>query len=274
MYFLIPALITSDESEALLRITMEHIPAVAEARVIVISQGRRPSLVRPDHIRELLGEHHDLPLTKWQAIVRARALLSDGCGQVVLLDADDPVDPASFLAAMPQMSSEPESCFIGCRREISLFAADALSADSRFFLEILSNTLLIQRFRTVVADVDDPPDIQSGFYVLPARRLNQLNFEYVADYGGELALCYQLWESGLTTQNLDYIAQARRASSYKLKQIYAQIMDLPFFRSVTAAEIERAKNLAPILYRRYFNERLATSYQSEIAKILAFPRTR
>lgn len=272
MHFLIPALITSAESEALLRLTIEHIPAAAEARVIVISQGRQPSLVRPSHIRELLGEHHELPLAKWAAIARARGLLPDGFSQVVLLDADDPVDPASLLAAMPRISLEPESCFIGRRREISLFAADALSADSRFFLEMFSNTLLVQRFHTIAADVYDPPDIQSGFYVLPAPTLKRLTFDYVADYGGELALCYQLWESGLTTRNVDYVAQARQASSYKLKQIYAQIMDLPFFRSVTSAEIAQAKDLAPALYRRYFNDRLATSYQSEMVKILAFPR--
>jgi hypothetical protein len=143
--------------------------------------------------------------------------------------------------------------------------------DSRFFLEVFTNTLLLGRVDPSTRVPLDPPDIQSGFYVLPSSVIEQLTFEYVADYGGELALFYQLWRAGSSTENLDYRPRARKASAYRLRQIYEQVMALPFFRDVTEEESEHARRRAPVLYRRYFDEKRLAAYEEEMPRILARP---
>ncbi|MGZ4865102.1 MAG: hypothetical protein ACXV39_10785 [Halobacteriota archaeon] len=272
MHFLIPALVDSDESEELLTLTLRHIPSAIDATAVVISQGRRPMIEKPSQINKLILQHYETPLTKWAAISRARNAVPEDRTQVVLLDADDPVNPESLLDAISKSRLAPTHCWIGQRKHIALFAEDELSADSRFFLEMFSNTLLLNRAKPPSPVLLDPPDIQSGFYVLPSSTIKQVTFDYVADYGGELALCYQLWQAGMVTENLEYSPQARRASAYRLKQIFDQVMSLPFFNGITDKESEEAKKLAPVLYRRYFDQQRLAAYEQEISRILACPR--
>lgn len=267
MYVLIPALISSIESEHLLRLTLSHIPASANATAVVISQGRRPDLEKPDNLKDLIWRHHQTPLTKWHAIARAREEIPNNQAQVLLLDADDPIEPTSFLKAISDSAFYPATCWIGRRSEILLYAADELSRDSRFFLEMFWNTLLLNIDKPSQSVLVDPPDIQSGFYVLPASILKRVTFDYVRDYGGELALCHQLFQAGASVANLDYTPQPRKASSYRVQQIVKQVMDLPFFQGVTEREIDEARNLAPVLYRRFFNQRQLKSYDAEISQL-------
>ena len=273
MHFLIPALINSDESEQLLALTLSHIPIVADSIVVVISQGRRPAIKKPRNIKELIWQHYDTPLTKWTAISRAREAIAEDGTQVVLLDADDPIESASFLEAITKSRLRPSDCWSGRREEINLFAEDELSSDSRFFLEMFSNTLLLNRAGPPKPVLFDPPDIQSGLYVLPSTTFKRLTFDYVRDYGGELTLFYQLWCDGIGIENLDYRPQPRKASSYRLQQIFDQIMSLPFFRDITDKEIDEAKKLAPVRYRRYFDAGRLAAYEGEMRRILAYPKT-
>ena len=274
MYVLIPALIDSDESEHLLKLTLRHIPSLADSIAVVVSQGRRPSLEKPANIKELIWQHYETPLTKWSAIVRgARETVSDDQTQVVLLDADDPVEAASFSKAISESLLRPDTCWIGRRSEIALYAADEFSGDSRFFLEMFSNALLLNRDNPPESVLADPPDIQSGFYVLPASEFQLTTFDYVRDYGGELALFHQLLQAGDSVANLDYSPQPRKASAYRVQQILRQVMDLPFFCGATEQEIEEARRLAPVLYRRYFSQRQLAAYDNEMLQLLASSRS-
>jgi hypothetical protein len=107
----------------------------------------------------------------------------------------------------------------------------------------------------------------------PIRSSGVFRFDYVADYGGELALCYQLWQMGITTKNLDYSAQPRKSSSYRLKQIVEQVFNLPFFRDVPDEAIEEARRLAPGWYRRYFSGSRLAAYEIDIDQILTYARS-
>lgn len=269
MYVLIPALINSEESESLLKLTLRHIPISAESVAVVVSQGRRPNLEKPANIKELIWKHYETPLTKWSAIVRARQVVPDNQTQVVLLDADDPIEPASFAKAISKCLLRPAICWIGRRSEIALHAADEFSGNSRFFIEMFSNTLLLNRVNPSSPVIDDPPDMQSGFYVLPALQFGQMTFKYVRDYGGELALCYQLLMKGALLENLDYLPQPRMSSSYRVQQILRQVFDLPFFGGLAENEIEEARTIAPVRYRRYFNQQRLAAYDHEIKHLLA-----
>jgi hypothetical protein len=127
VFILIPALVDSKESERLLNLTLEHIPPVGAATAVVVSQGRRPQLSRPGHLKDLIHWHSQRPLTKWLAISRARDALPQEETQVVLLDADDPVEPSSSTDALSRSSKHPAHCWIDRRQEIALFADDGLS---------------------------------------------------------------------------------------------------------------------------------------------------
>lgn len=274
MYFLIPALVNSDESERLLNLTLKHIPPSEDSIAVVVSQGRRPRLDKPSNVRNLVLQHYENPLRKWVALSLARDVVPSNETQVVLLDADDPIEPFTFAEAISKSLLRPATCWIGQRTEIALYAEDELSNDSRFFLEMFSNTLLLSKASPPSPVLLDPPDIQSGFYVLPASTFKRLTFDYVEDYGGELALCFQLWQAGTVTANLSYSAQYRNASSYRLQQIVNQILRLPFFRDVTEDDIEEAKMLAPDRYRQYFNEQRLAMYEKEMERIMAYAKLR
>ena len=75
---------------------------------------------------------------------------------------------------------------------------------------------------------------------------------------------------GIRTENLDYRPQPQKASAYRFQQIFEQIMSLPFFYDVTDKEIDKAKELALLLYRRYFDARTLAAYEGEMTRILAY----
>ena len=265
--FIVPALIRSDEAEALLDRTLGRIPSAIRTTVALVTQGRQPKFSAPPGL-QIMSRHCAAPLGKWGAIARATELLPDIDAPVVLLDADDPMDSASIEQAVERCIDRPDALWIGRRDRIALRADDEISADSRLFWEAFSNALLLGLFPEPPAGLDDAPDIQSGFLVVPLAALRDAPIALAPNYGGELVLCRHLWSQGVTTRELDYRTQARTESTYRLQQITIDTMTLPFFRDLAWQHIEQAIRRGPLLYRRYFTDAQSGLYLSEIRAML------
>ncbi len=269
--FIVPALIRSDEAEALLDRTLARIPSAIRTTVALVTQGRQPTLsARPG--LQIVSRHYAAPLGKWGAIAQATELLPDSDMPVLLLDADDPMDSASIEQAVERCMTRPDALWIGRRDQIELRAEDEISADSRLFWEAFSNALLLGLIDEPVVDLDDAPDIQSGFMAVPLAALRAAPIGQAPNCGGELVLCLHLWSNGLATCELDYRTQPRTASTYRLKQITIDTMNLPFFRDLPAQKIAEAMRRGPLLYRRYFTDARLSAYETEIAAMLRMGR--
>ena len=269
--FIVPALIRSDEAEALLDRTLARIPSAIRTIVALVTQGRQPTLsARPG--LQIVSRHYAAPLGKWGAIAQATALLPASDMPVLLLDADDPMDSASIEQAVARCMTRPDALWIGRRDRIALRAEDEISADSRLFWEAFSNALLLGLIDEPVVDLDDAPDIQSGFMAVPLAALRAAPIGQAPNYGGELVLCLHLWSKGLATCELDYRTQPRTASTYRLKQITIDTMNLPFFRDLPPQQIAEAMRRGPLLYRRYFTDARLKAYETEIVAMLRMGR--
>ena len=261
--FIVPALIRNDEAEALLDRTLGRIPGSIQTTVALVTQGRQPTLgARPG--LQILSRHYAAPLGKWGAIAQATELLPDIEAPVILLDADDPTDCASIEQAVERCMSRPDALWIGRRDRIALRADDEISADSRLFWEAFSNALLLGLFPEPPVDLADAPDLQSGFMAVPLAALRAAPLRLAPNYGGELVLCRHLWSNGLATCEIDYRTHARTESTYRLKQITIDTMNLPFFRDLPLQQIGEAMRRGPRLYRRYFTDAQLKSYDGEI----------
>ena len=265
--FIVPALLRSDEAEALLDRTLGRIPSAIRTTVALVTQGRQPTLSARPGLR-ILSRHYAAPLGKWGAIAQATDLLPDSDMPVLLLDADDPMDSASIEQAVARCMTRPDALWIGRRDRIALRADDEISADSRLFWEAFSNALLLGLFPEAPVDLADATDIQSGFMAVPLGALRGAPISLASNYGGELLLCRHLWSKGLATCELDYRTQARTASTYRLKQITIDTMNLPFFRDLPLQQIGEAMRRGPLLYRRYFTDTQSRAYDSEIRAML------
>ena len=124
--FIVPALIRSDDAEALLEATLGRIPSSIRTTVALVTQGRQPRQgARPS--LEIIRCHHDAPLGKWGAIASATELLPDIDAPVVLQDADDPMNSASIEQAVERCMTRPDALWIGRRDRIALRADDEIS---------------------------------------------------------------------------------------------------------------------------------------------------
>ena len=271
IFFIVPALIRNDEAEALLDATLGRIPCSIRTTVALVTQGRQPTFsARPG--LKILSRHYAAPLGKWGAIAQAIELLPDSDMPVVLLDADDPMDSASIEQAVERCMTRPDALWIGRRDRIALRAEDEISADSRLFWEAFSNALLLGLFPAPPVDLDDAPDIQCGFMAVPLAALRAAPISLAPNYGGELVLCLHLWSQGLATCELDYRTQPRTASSYRLKKITIDTLNLPFFRDLPPQRIAEAMRRGPLLYRRHFTAARLKAYEIEIPAMLRMGR--
>jgi hypothetical protein len=266
---IIPALLRHDEDDILLRRTAEKIPRRERDRLILVTQGNRPSdWVRTVH-PHLIWRHFDVPIGKWGAIDVARQEISPTTSKVVLLDADDVVIQTSLEDVWRRMEDCESDLLIGDRRQIALHSADELSPNTRLYVEIFSNALLLLRLGEVFSEGKAYPDIQSGFYVVDRTSFERVRFDYLGAYGGELALYCQLAEANCRIAQTPIETRPTEASSYGVKRIVDDIFALPFFSDVRIDELETAKASAPLMYARYLDSSERSAYFKEIDHILA-----
>jgi len=153
---------------------------------------------------------------------------------------------------------------VGDRSMILLHADDQLSPQSRVFVEIFSNTLLLLILQTQRPIPNAGSDIQSGLYIISGRARQALSLDYVRDYGGELALYYELASAGFVPSVLGIEANNATPSSYSIEKIVRSIAALPFFQSVSREQFSEALQLAPKLYARFLRQSTKEQFQLEI----------
>lgn len=268
---IIPALIDSAESQTLLTQTIARIHKHCDSSLIIITQGRKPNSLVFEKGHNISWIHTDNPLTKWEAIRRCQNSIPERDKLVALLDADDPIEGASLTACYEYASKMPEECVLGRRKEICLPATDAFSSETRFFLEILSNTLLLKLLKKNTAWKNNPPDIQNCLYIVNANTFSMIDLSYIGSYGGELALFYELSLKNVKINNIDIVPIKRKSSHYNIDSIIKGILNLPFFLNIKKDDLNSAKKIAPIIYGRYMQDgALRYKYWEEIDKIIDY----
>ncbi len=163
---IVPALLRSDEDDALLQRTLHKVPWRADDELILITQVHRPSGWPHAIAPHVQWKHFGNPITKWKAIDVARQEVSPAASKVVFLDADDPYTEDSLREAWERIEEGGFELLIGQRKQIALRATDELSPHSRLYLEIFFNALLLVKLGKEFSGGGQYPDIQSGFYVL------------------------------------------------------------------------------------------------------------
>ncbi|MFZ6757530.1 hypothetical protein ACO0K9_09910 [Undibacterium sp. Ji50W] len=186
----------------------------------------------------------------------------------MLLDADDPVSDSSLLNAIATIKSSQSDYVIGDRRAILLHSEDQVSSYSRIYVEIFSNTLLQVTLQKQWPIFKHGPDIQSGFYIISGRARRSLCLDYVKDYGGELALYYELTMAGFSPSTMCIESNKATSSSYLIHTIVRSIASLPFFQSVSQEQLAISLRLAPELYARYLPPGEQQQFFSELIPVL------
>ena len=185
MFALVPALLRNAEAERRLLRTLSRFPSSAPANLILITQGNRITIPSLPGICAILHEHFDHPLGKWAAIRHGLSLMARSEDEpVILIDADDPITDASMVRTFSSARSINADYVIGDRSMIFLHADDQLSPQSRVFVEIFSNTLLLLTLQTQQPIPSVVSDIQSGLYIISGRARQAISLDYVKDYGG------------------------------------------------------------------------------------------
>ncbi len=265
MFALVPALLRNAESERRLLRTLSRFPSSAPATLVLITQGNRIIIPALPGIYAILHEHFDSPLGKWAAIRHGLSLIAHSADEpVMLIDADDPITDASMLRVFSSAGSSNADYVVGDRSMILLHADDQLSPQSRVFVEIFSNTLLLLTLQTQRPIPNTGSDIQSGLYIISGRARQALSLDYVRDYGGELALYYELASAGFVPSVLGIEANNATPSSYSIEKIVRSIAALPFFQSVSREQFSEALQLAPKLYARFLRQSTKEQFQLEI----------
>lgn len=277
MFALVPALLKDADSERRLMRTLSRFPANADATLVLITQGNRPTVPSLPGIRAVKHEHFDSAVGKWPAVAHGLSMITPRAADaVIVLDGDDPITDASAARAFARARSLQSGYVIGDRRAILLRADDQLSSQSRIFVEIFSNTLLLLTLHARRQIPSVGPDIQSGLCILSARARDALSVDYVMGYGGELALYYELTRAGYTPSSIEIEINEATPSSYSIETIVAGIANLPFFQLVSTERLLEALDLAPSLYSRYLRNGDEKRFPQEIGSVMrnAFPRAR
>jgi len=268
MFVVVPAFLKDPAGEERLRRTLSRFPSASSPVLVLVTQGRQfvgPSLPRSGTI---IHEHFDNPIGKWAAIRRGLSLIPSGNdGPVLLLDGDDPITDASMADVFAAASLRPDF-LIGDRKEILLQADDQSSPQSRIFVEIFSNTLLLLILDSAQRTSTLAPDIQSGLYLLSDRARRAIRLEYVHDYGGELALYYELINAGFRSSNLSIEINQATPSAYSIDKILRSIARLPFFKSISSEKLLQALELAPNVYARFLEPNSQSSFEAEMSSAL------
>ncbi|MBI5118392.1 hypothetical protein HZA56_18110 [Candidatus Poribacteria bacterium] len=273
MKIIVPALVTDDESVVLLDRTIRAIPSNSNAELFLVTQGMRPTLPDYNHLRALHWSHFDTPLKKWGAVREAVASIPIDSEPVMLLDADNSIAADSLQGLCTYCAREEVAFLVGERDRIALGAADQLSPNSRLYLEIFTNTLLLIVLDEVRPEATQYPDVQSGLYVVRSDLLHSIDFSGVGNYGGELLLYHDLCRTGVQPKSYPIISVARTRSSYSLRTIIDDTFNLRFFRGVPSNVVQRAKMIAPTLYSRYLDAATIDHFTSEIDRMLRLPLT-
>ena len=269
MFALIPALLRDAQAEQSLLRTLSRFPPNMPAALVLVTQGRQFSVPSLVGIRAVTHKHFDRPIGKWSAIRHGLSLIPSNIDDpVLLLDADDPIADASMVSAFEAAALLHPDFMIGERKTILLHADDQLGPQSRVFVEIFSNTLLLLTLQVLRPIPDKGPDIQSGLYLLSGRARRAISLEYVTDYGGELALYYELANAGLAPSSLAIETNKVTPSSYSVENIVRSIAALPFFRPVSRDRLLEALHLAPRLYARYLVQGSEEQFRHEIVPAL------
>lgn len=269
MIVIVPALITDDESEELLVRTLSRFPPEAAITLALVTQGKSLELPPIPGIRSLAQTSFPRPIGKWAAVRAGFELVADQKRDpVMLLDADDPVSTRSLMNAIRFAESDHFEYVIGERTSISLSADDQRSPFTRLFVEAFSNTLLLVVLGGPCPLLQRGPDVQSGFYLLSSRAREALTLDYVADYGGELAMFFELVSRGYSFGTLDIESNKPARSSYLVSAILRSIAGLPFFRDASQKQLTHALTLAPRLYARYFESEMDRQFAEEMQPLV------
>lgn len=268
MYIIIPALISNEESSKALQKTIDNIEWKYVKKLILISQGEMPKITLPQSDK-FVHEYYDKGLTKWIAIQKGFKYL-EGDEMVMLLDGDDPIEKNSFKELMEEISTTRADWMVGKRDEIILYSSDQHGQNSRLYLELFTNTLLILLDELREVYKGNTPDIQSGVYIIRANILKTIDFSDVKSYGGELTIFHQLSMRGVRCESVDIVTNASLQSSYRFKTIVEAIFDFRFFKSRLNEKILRiCGELTPAMYPEYFRNLDLEEYRREVANIVA-----
>ncbi len=267
---IIPALINNEELEHLLDETLSKIPP--DSNLILITQNRKPILSNINYFKRVNWLHFNKPIGKWNAIKEGQNILRKSKfhnDRIVLLDADDPIQRDSLVAAYKFCRDMNEDWLIGCRQKIILHADDQLSERSRFYLEVFTNSLLLLQ---LVPEADlfriCAPDIQSGFYIFKSNVFKNIDLYGSVNYGGELMIFNKLITNKYRFCNFDIQITQARPSNYNISQILSDIFRLNFFMNISNEIIKRAIELTPVLYKRYFHREDYLLFKIEINSML------
>ena len=265
MFALVPALLRNAETERRLLRMLSRFPSSAPATLVLITQGNRITIPALPGICAILHKHFDSPIGKWAAIRHGLSLIARSADEpIILIDADDPITDTSMVRAFTSANSFNTDYVIGDRSMIFLHADDQLSPQSRIFVEIFSNTLLLLTIQTQRPIPSVGSDIQSGLYIISGRARQAISLDYVRDYGGELALYYELASAGFVPSTLGIESNNAAPSSYSIEKIVRSIAALPFFQSISREQFSDALHLAPRLYARFLRQSTKEQFQLEI----------
>jgi len=274
MFILIPALLRDSESEHRLLRTLSRFPSGVPATLVLVTQGNRIAVSAGRGISAVIHEHFDDAIGKWTAIRYGLSRIPRSAdAPVLLLDADDPITDASVETMFAMLQADRNAFVIGDRNTILLHADDQLSPQTRAFVEIFSNTLLLLTLRSRRSIPLVGPDIQSGAYVLSGAARRALSLEYIGDYGGELALYHELVTAGFEPAVVEIEPNKTNPSSYSVDKIVGSIAALPFFRSASPERMLEAVNLSPRIYGRFLRQSAVDQFRLELSRVLrgAFP---
>jgi hypothetical protein len=268
LHILIPAYLRTDAQQALLRATLASLPAGIDLQVVVLAQGRRPELNSIPVAHGLRVAHHPTALTKWGAV----ALGLDGLDEsapVMILDGDLPVTPESVRRFVGAAGGSTADIVVGARSDILLEAPDEVSEDSRLFVELVTNTMLLLLAAPDVTEDTPAPDMQGGLILVSPRLRRTVDFRGVGRYGAELEMFDRIFRRGLTIDMVAVDPTPRQPSSLRIATIIEDVVALPCFRRLNDAVVEAAGRRTPTLYGRYLRGARRRRWDHEIGAVMA-----
>ncbi|HCW07625.1 MAG TPA: hypothetical protein DGG95_09715 [Cytophagales bacterium] len=271
MIAIIPALLRSYDDEMRLNSTISKLIDTSISQFIIFSQCIRPKLEKYYSFKNFKVLHYEQPATKWRGISEARKAIGQTQERIILIDADDPFEESSLRKFCKYVAQCDADCIIGRRDDIKLNAEDEFSLFTRLFIEVFSNTLVLGRIGALkrLIKLGKGPDIQSGLYAISGDIFNSIDLGYVQSYGGELAVYYQLSIKNADVIEFPIVTAHNSPSSYRVKQILKEILDLPFLFSISDEEVEMALLWGPNIYADFLSVDAKRFYESEIRSLLS-----
>jgi hypothetical protein len=270
MIAIIPALLRTAADVAELAATLRSIPADVVGQCVIASKGLQPRLDEVPRDREYVVLHSEVSTTKWQSIAQGIQTLPDTSDRVLLIDADDPFEAGSLRDFCLHADSSEANLVVGRRDRVILVAEDQRTPQTRLFIEVFSNTLLLARLGRLHEQgaAVAAHDIQSGLYASPANVLRRVSFDAVKMYGGELTLYHTLAAAGAKIDERTVTAHEVLQSSYLSREIFSGLFGLPFFAHLTDDELNLALSEGPRLYAEWMPGG-AAGYREEINALLS-----